>query len=228
MYWQEDTPPKTPTIPSTLTDFAYRIQCPHLPLDHAYALSTAIQQALPWLADLPAAGIHLIHGAESGNGWSRPQDNPQAWLHLSRRTRLVLRLPHTHLEAAKQLTGQTLMIDGHALQVGTASIKPLVSSTTLFSRYVIGPEAETAEAAWITELVQQLRTLGISVRKILSGKPHKLQMPTHTLYTRSVMIADLTPDESIILQHQGLGAGRKTGCGLFIPYKGITAVNASE
>lgn len=223
-YWQEDNP--QPTIPDTLLDVVYKIECRHLPLDHAYALSSAIQQALPWLQDIPQAGIHLIHGAESGNGWMRPQDATDQPLHLSRRTRMTLRLPTRCVTEAQQLTGKVLDIGGYPLTVGPATIKPLIASSTLFSRYVITDTED--EMALMGMIAQQLQLMGITPRKLLCGKPHSLQTPTQALLTRSVMIADLTPIESISLQHQGIGEGRKLGCGLFIPHKGISAVNATE
>ncbi len=42
------------------------------------------------------------------------------------------------------------------------------------------------------------------------------------------MVADLTVEESITLQQRGLGAGRKLGCGLFIPHKAIAAMKAEN
>jgi hypothetical protein len=35
------------------------------------------------------------------------------------------------------------------------------------------------------------------------------------------MLAGLTREQSLLLQQSGLGAGRKLGCGLFIPHKDI-------
>ena len=80
------------------------MQCKELPLDHAHALSQTIQQALPWFTDESLAGMHLIHGAESGNGWMRPQE-PDAILSLSKRTRFMLRLPKHRVEDASKLAG---------------------------------------------------------------------------------------------------------------------------
>ena len=42
------------------------------------------------------------------------------------------------------------------------------------------------------------------------------------------MLADLSADESLRLQQFGLGPYRYIGCGLFIPYKGIKAVNRDD
>jgi CRISPR/Cas system CSM-associated protein Csm4 (group 5 of RAMP superfamily) len=39
------------------------------------------------------------------------------------------------------------------------------------------------------------------------------------------MLADLELEESLKLQEAGLGPGRKLGCGLFLPQKGIKPVN---
>jgi hypothetical protein len=42
------------------------------------------------------------------------------------------------------------------------------------------------------------------------------------------MLADLSTDESIRLQQQGLGPRRLMGCGIFIPHKGIDAVSKNR
>ena len=56
-----------------IVDAVFAIECRSLPVDHAYALSTAIQEALPWFADEPQAALHTVHGAASGAGWQRPE-----------------------------------------------------------------------------------------------------------------------------------------------------------
>jgi hypothetical protein len=38
------------------------------------------------------------------------------------------------------------------------------------------------------------------------------------------MVADLEPEQSVLLQEKGLGTHRKMGCGLFLPHKGIKPV----
>jgi hypothetical protein len=86
MYWNDDKD-KQPefVIPDDVVDLAFKIGCPTIPLDHAYALSSALLKALPWLADEEYAGIHLVHGAASGNGWFRPEDPETELLHLPKR-----------------------------------------------------------------------------------------------------------------------------------------------
>jgi hypothetical protein len=42
------------------------------------------------------------------------------------------------------------------------------------------------------------------------------------------MVADLEPEQSVLLQQAGLGDGREFGCGLFIPHKGIKPVKDTD
>ena len=73
--------------------------------------------------------------------------------------------------------------------------------------------------------VEQLRDLGIKVRKLLCGRSHSIRSPDGDLHTRSVMLADLEVEEAMILQQRGIGKHKMMGCGLFIPHKGIRAVH---
>ena len=227
MYWQDQNENKNQfVVPDDITDLSFKVQCRQLPLDHAYALSQAIQKALPWFAGEPQAGIHLIHGAESGNGWMRPQ-HPDALLNLSRRTRFTLRLPRHCIAAASKLVDRTLDVDGHALVLSNPQRKPLTALTTIFSRYIIGDSGEDEEV-FLHKMVATLEKEGIRVKKVMSGRVHMLRTPEEGLYTRSLMLAGLTVEESIHLQQHGLGAGRKLGCGLFLPHKGIDATGGAQ
>ncbi len=55
-----------------------------------------------------------------------------------------------------------------------------------------------------------------------------MQFPDGPVHTRSLMVADLSPDQSVHLQQIGLGPGRNFGCGLFVPHKGIKPVKADD
>lgn len=197
----------------------YGIECRALPVDHAWPLSRAVTDALPWLKDDPRAGVHTIHVAESGNGWMRP-GNPDDLLQLSRRTKLILRLPTERLTDARALTGRTLDVDGHRLTVGEVSERPLSDLTTIFSRYIVAGEAESEES-FLKAMHAALRAMGITPKKMLCGIEHRIRTPDGPLRTRSLMLAELSPDESRRLQEQGLGTFRYLGCGLFLPHKGI-------
>lgn len=227
MYWQEDreTNPAN-TVPDDIVDLSFKISCRSLPLDHAYALSTAINTALPWIKTAERAGIHLIHGAESGNGWLRP-DNPDDIMYLSRRTRMSLRLPKERVPDAQVLEDQTLDVGGNALTLRESRVRPLSAITTIFARYVITDDA-AEESAFLHQVNQWLEGMGIRVKKMMSGRLRTLGMPDRQLRTRSLMIDGLKVNESIRLQQDGLGPGRTLGCGLFLPHKGIDPVKKNK
>lgn len=223
MLWQEEEPQKEAAIHQNIVDITFEMNCRCLPTDHAYILSQAIQQALPWFEQEAQAGLHLIHGAESGNGWYRP-DEPEELLYLSRRTKLTLRLPIHRIAEAQALSGTTLDIAGYSLTLGKTKEKSLNKMPVLFARHIVA-NSEQDENIFLDEAIAQIQKMGIVCRKALCGKNHRFQMPNGELFTRSLMLADLKSQESITLQQQGLGKGRKIGCGLFVPHKDIKSVN---
>ena len=60
-----------------------------------------------------------------------------------------------------------------------------------------------------------------------SEPPPHPGMPSSMIFITS-LLADLTPEHAIKLQQEGIGPGRKFGCGLFIPQKGITSVKRED
>jgi CRISPR-associated protein Cas6 len=202
-----------------VVDAVFAIECRSLPVDHAFALSAAIQAALPWFADEPQAGLHTVHGAASGAGWQRPEGE-DAMLQLSHRTRLVLRLPENRLADAAALTGRTLDIAGFPMRVGQLSPRPLLRIASLFSRSVIFEDAAD-EPAFVAAAIEALRALGVEASTMLCGRNVTLATPQRTYRTRSLMVTVGTPAQSLALQRQGLGEARKLGCGLFIPHKDV-------
>jgi CRISPR-associated protein Cas6 len=202
-----------------VVDAVFAISCPSLPVDHAYALSQAIQAALPWFAEEPGAGLHTVHGAASASGWMRPEGE-DALLQLSHRTRLVLRLPRQRLDDAAALLGRTLEVAGWPLRVDALAARPLSRMTTLFSRGVVLAAADD-EAAFLVAAAEGLGALGITPETMLCGRVTLLATPARSVQTRSLMLAGLRLEQSLALQRHGLGEERKLGCGLFIPHKGI-------
>ena len=228
MFWSdEDDKNKGFSIPDDVVDLSFRITSPTLPLDHAHALSSGLLEKLPWLKEEKFAAIHLIHGAASGNGWFRPEDVQSELLHLSRRTRMRLRLPKQRLDDARELTGKTLDVAGHALEIGKADVCLLSSLSTLFARYVVSSE-DLDETQFLQEAARELKSIGVSSRKLLGGITHSLYFPETPIFTRSLMVAELEPEQSIRLQQTGLGEGRTFGCGIFLPHKGIKAVKQED
>ncbi len=230
MFWEEDEDKTLPyEAPEDVIDLVFSIKCKTLPLNHAWSLSRAIIHYLPWLEETPFAGIHQIHVAESNNGWMRPADDEEnALLYPSRRTKMTLRIPIDKLDSAKKILGKTLNIDGHTIDVLNAKKKVFSNSSVIFSRYVLSDISES-ENEFLTRVSQELNTtLNFNVKKMLCGKSHTIRTPDTILSTKHLMIADLDSETSIKIQQQGIGDAKALGCGLFVPHKGIKSLNAGE
>jgi CRISPR-associated protein Cas6 len=223
MFWQdEENDVERFVVPENVIDVLFSISCKTLPVDHAHALSTAVKDVLPWFENEEQAGLHLIHVAESGNGWERPQGEDEL-LYPSRRTKLILRVPQHRLEDIKALIGQKLDVAGNEMEIGKSAVRLLSTSTTLYARYVAVKAAEQSEDVFIAELVEELKGAGIRFKKVLCGKENTFNTPEGPMITRSVMVADLPLEDTVRLQENGIGSPRhkKIGCGLFIAHKAV-------
>lgn len=205
--------------PEEFVDALFALSCRSLPVDHAWPLAQAVCSVLPWLAEEPRAGIHLVNVATSGAGWRSPEE-PDALLQLSRRAKLALRLPRKRLEEANALVGRTLQVAGWPMGIERLSARPLAKSATLFSRAVILATG-TAEGDFLAAAAGQLAALGVRPQRLLCGRASTLATPQRTHHARSLMLAGVTLEHSLVLQERGLGAERRLGCGLFVPCKDI-------
>jgi CRISPR-associated protein Cas6 len=219
MLREEESAATEQAVQADILDAVFAISCRSLPVDHAYALSQAIQAALPWFAQEPGAGLHTIYGAASASGWTRPE-GADALLQLSHRAKLALRLPRHRLDDAAALLGRTLQVAGWPLRVDRLFLRPLSRITTLFSRCVVFAAAGD-EPAFLAAAAGALGALGINPGTMLCGRVTPVATPARTYQTRSLMLAGLTPEQSLALQQHGLGVERKLGCGVFIPHKDI-------
>lgn len=227
MYWNDETNQSAEyVVPDDIVDINFKIKCSHLPLDHAHDLSTAIIDVCPWIEQNDHVGIHLIHGAESGNGWIRPQE-PDALIYPSRRTLFSIRTPNDRIDDVKQLAGKTIMVGDIPIEISKPSIRKLSKITTIFARYLLAKEIDN-EAEFLQEMAELLAKKGIRPKKMMSGRITSLRFPNKTLEVRSLMIDGLEVTESVRIQQEGLGPGRKIGCGIFLPHKGIDAVAETQ
>jgi CRISPR-associated protein Cas6 len=224
MFWVEDDAQDVSEQLEAMVDLVFTVAGKTLPVDHAQILSEAIIEVLPWMVEEPDSGIHLIHVAESGNGWERPEGD---LLYLSRRTKFTMRLPKERVDDAHKLLGSVLTVDGHELEFSKAVVRPFNAMPTQFSRYVLGLDGES-ENDFLQRCASELKEMGIPVRKMMAGKTHTFSLPEGERMTRTLLVADLTPEHALLLQQRGLGEGRKKGFGLFIPHKGINAVTSED
>jgi len=217
MFWNEEKDDTDHSHQSLVVDLQFAIDCPTLPQDHAWALSTAIKSHLPWFESDELSGLHLIHGAASGNGWERPQE-PGELLNLPRRTKLCLRLPQNRVAEANKLCQVELNIEWHRLNIKQSKIKPLLETRFLYARYV-AQQPSWGEDEFTQWAVEQLHGHGIRFKKMLCGREHKLTTKNTAISTRSLMVADLSHEDAFKLQEVGLGPERSIGCGIFLPQK---------
>ena len=193
LFWQEDDDKYEFQLTDTIVDLSFNIECRQIALDHAHDLSTALADALPWLMEEEDTGVHLIHGASSGNGWVRPEESGEDdFIYLSRRARMQLRVPKERIVDAQALIGQTLNVGGNSVLVGESQVKPMTTLGTLFSRYIQVEQNET-EDQFLERIVNEMQSHDISVRKVLCGIDHEFQLPEGKVKTISVMVADLDP-----------------------------------
>ena len=222
MFWQEDIKEEHFTLPDDVQDAVFNIHSKVLPIDHAYLLSQALLNELPWL-DKVNAGIHDISVAD-GNGWE--QDHESGFYYPSKRSKLSIRIPKEKLDEIDSLVGKTLDLDDYQIHI-VKSLKPKLMSDMqiVFAKYV-ACEKDSSEEDFLQTSYNQLQSLGILPKKMMAGLERKIQTPDGTIHTKSLMVADLRKSESVKLQEQGIGEHRLLGCGLFVPQKGIESVDA--
>jgi CRISPR-associated protein Cas6 len=228
MFWNEEEKSNEFSVPNNVIDLSFKVTCKQIQLDHAWALTNAITKLLPWFIDEPQAAIHHIYIPQAGNGWLCSDNFNDEIIQLSRRTRLKIRIPHHRLKSITTLIGKTIFINDNSLTFGQAEQHLLSNITTIVARHVHIIDTDNDETLFLQKAHQQIQEMGINVRKMLCGKSHYLKTSTHKIKTRSLMIADISAEESICLQENGVGSHYSYGCGIFIPQKGITAVNNSD
>jgi CRISPR-associated protein Cas6 len=222
VFWNDENEQKLPLdAPEDVFDIVFKLGGKCLDIDHAYDLSQALSQIIPEEFYLQL-GVHQIRMAESGNGWNRPM-NSGSVMQLSRRAKLVIRADLNSRDAVVKISGKTLKLGAQQINIGESSIRKLSMLGTLFS-HAITCEESLSEEHFLAEVARQLESLNISVSKMICGRTGLIRTDSENIFTRSLMIADLKPDESVRLQKQGIGEGRNLGCGIFVPHKGIDAV----
>jgi len=226
MYWREDDDSKPEfEVPAEVYDLVFSLRGSQLRIDHAHALAEALRGRLK-LETCQRIGVHGVHMAGSGNGWNRPEQS-DAELPLSKRTRLAIRVHRDDHEEVASLSRQTLQLGEQQLRLGDSTIRKLSSLGCLYARAVCC-DREQSESDFLAQVAASLRGLGIDVAKMICGRSGEIQGRGGSLFTRALMVADLTPGESVTLQQRGLGDDGLLGCGLFVPHRGIDAVYSMQ
>ena len=219
--WQEDTKKRSAVDHSEMVDLSFSVDCKELPYDHAYELSSEIIKLVPEIKNDNRNAIQTLHGPMSGNGWVRADGEN---IFLSKRAKLCLRVRKDHADKIREIEGKKIKLFGNELNIGKSKIKSFLVVRDLFCRFVSCNE-DLPEENFLEEVQAELRAFKVNINKALCGQSKRISFGEKSLYTRSLVIADLTKEEAVILQEEGVGKHRLFGCGIFLPHKSIDAVS---
>ena len=219
--WQETDQKKSIADDSDMAELSFSVNCRELPYDHAYELSSEILNLIPQIKNDKRNSIQTLHGPMSGNGWVRPDSEN---IPLSKRAKLIMRINKNQIDDIKDIEGKEIKLFGNSLKIGVSKVKNFLIVKDLFCRFVIS-DKKISEDDFLEKIQMELRNFNVNIKKALCGKSMTINFAKKTVYTRSLMIADLSKEESLKLQEEGVGRKKLYGCGIFLPHKSIDAVN---
>ena len=190
-----------------MIDAVFDVSGGMLPATYPFALWAALVRHVPALQEDASVGVIPLRTAAS-----------EAGMLLPKRAKLALRLPAALSGHSASLSEKPLDIGSGILQLGKGKLRQIQAYPTLHAHLVIGVEDEME---FLHDVAARLDELGIA-GKLLCGMRNSLAAPDRTIHGYSLVIHDLKPDASLRLQYTGLGADRRFGCGIFVPYKVIT------
>jgi CRISPR-associated protein Cas6 len=191
-----------------MLDAVYDVSGDTLPVDYAFPLWNALLQHAPALDTDDMVGVIPLRTSVSDEGMLLPK-----------RAKLTLRLPAALASHAPSLSGRQLDMDGCTLQLGTGKLRPIQAFTTLHAHLVASTDEN--EARFLESVLARLAELNIA-GKLICGMRNAMTAPDRTIHGYSLVVHDLKPEASLRLQYTGLGADRRFGCGIFVPYKTIS------
>lgn len=197
-----------------IIDLSFVLVGTTIPLDHGYALFSAICRVVRSLHGDKRIGVHPIRGMRTAPGV----------LSLADYSSLRLRLPSEEIAPYIALAGHELDLEGYRFRVGIPRVESLIPAPNLASRLVtfrgsLAPERFEAHAR------EELSRLGIKAEPSLvpseqpkwRGQPIRrvLRIKDKRVVGFAMRVGGLTAEESIHLQEEGLGGRRRMGCGVF-------------
>jgi CRISPR-associated protein Cas6 len=198
-------------------DLLFHVQGSRLRTDHAYALFSALSNAVPWLHDRASVyALAPITGHYVGQGLLA-LDPVRSFLRI--------RVEHTNVPHVLPVAGKSVRVMGDRIQIGVPRLRALTPSPVLWSRSVTIKHAEDEES-FSRAARKQLDDLGIGgeleVPRLTLGprqgepKRHVLRVKDVSVVCFPLVVRGLQPDESLRLQESGLGGRRRLGAGLFV------------
>lgn len=193
-------------------DAAFPARGKAIPVDHGYALFSALSRHLPHLHQRRTWAVHPVFGDYQGRGI----------LTLNRRSMVKLRLPADDLAQILGLGGSSLTVREHAVHLGFPRIYPLETRPHLESRLVaIKGFGDTPDdfARAVARQLTHLDDLGQSAESIdiQVGPRRVLRIKQTPIAGHALALSGLSAQASLTLQCRGLGGRRHMGAGVFVP-----------
>ena len=194
-------------------DLSFPLRGERIPQDHGYPLYSAVAAVVEagepeWLHHQTDVAIHPVSGVYLSDGHLR----------LKRGSAVRVRCHTDDLPRFLPLSGKKLELAGCSLRLGVCHTSALQPATTVYARRVTTRNGED-ETRFVAEIARQLATLDIRGKPV-RGQRRVLRIKDKTIVAHGLLVTELTADESIRLQEEGLGGRRKMGCGVFVPWRG--------
>lgn len=210
-----------------IIDVSFRIMGNEIPLDHGYALYSALSRQFPELHGADWLAVHRITGVPA-NG---------RVLCLTRDSRLQFRIPSERLPTLLPLAGRRLIITDvqreFALRLGVPEVYALKAAPALFSTCVVikvsaadkedrHPDREMYLTAAQAKLEQDgiSGDLWIDDRRDAKGREisrRSLRIKQQIVIGYALHVSNLNDADSLKLQETGIGGRRRLGAGIFVP-----------
>ncbi|MBI5005908.1 MAG: type I-MYXAN CRISPR-associated protein Cas6/Cmx6 [Nitrosomonadales bacterium] len=195
------------TLKVEMIDLVFDLRGETLPLDYPFALWEELARLAPGLAESEDVGVLPLKVAEN-----------KEFALLPKRTKLVLRLPASLSGVAANLSGAQLDISASVLSLGEVKRREIQAHPTLHAQLAAGG---ADELEFMESVQAHFSALEISANTIC-GRRRTLSDGRQSISGYSLVVHDLKPEASILLQSVGMGEGRRFGCGIFMPYKVIS------
>ncbi len=193
-----------------MIDMLFDLDGGTLPAAYSIELWAALLRQVPRLAEEKSVGVLPFRATENKDG-----------MLLTKRTKLVLRLPKTLADhTAARLTGSTVQLGTTPLSIGRSKPRVIQPYPTIHAQQVTGA---SDELQFMDDIRKQLSEMGIEA-KLICGKQSAIKGGQQFTHGYSLVAHDLKPEDSLQLQYAGLGENRQYGCGIFIPYKVISGL----
>ena len=206
-------------------DVQFRLVGDEISADHGYPLFSAVSDLVPTLHGDDEVGLHPISGQLIGN----------RQLALTDRSYLTIRLASDRIGEILPLAGKTIHIGPAQVRIGVPQTRTLVPAARVYSRLVVIKGFMEPEP-FLEAVRRQLETLEVRGEPTLVAQPQVVEANrgkatgTRSPYIRRTLrirdkevvgfalrVEDLTAEESIRLQEQGIGGRRRFGCGILFP-----------